>query len=119
MSTHQVQIYLEEARLVLENHFSGQRLSKAIQIYKEAIQNFPQASAEPYLALGFLALRAGLNQEARILLRRAASVEPFNPTIHKLLRYLNNDETAKTAKTTPAIHKKPAMQRLRRLNAPD
>ncbi len=117
MSTEQVEIYLEEARLVLENHFSGQRLPKAIQIYKEAIQNYPQASAEPYLALGFLALRAGLKNEAKILLRRAASVEPFNPTIHKLLRYLKNGQkTAKADLETAVELKKPTIRRLRRLN---
>lgn len=87
--SQQINIFLEEARLTLENDFSAERLPNTIQIYKEAIEQYPDASPEPYIALGFLALRAQLYPEAQTLLKQAARLEPFNQTVRQLLSHLN------------------------------
>lgn len=92
MQAHQVEIYLEEARLTLENDFSETRLHKVLVIYQEAIAQFPEVAVEPYLVLGYVALRLKRFDEARIFLTRAASVEPFNPVVRKLLHYLNQNQ---------------------------
>ncbi len=83
---HQARFYLEEARLVLENDFSEQRLQKALDIYCEVIEQFPDASIEPYLVAAYVALRLQKRRHAQDLLKQAAAIEPFNPLVHQLIR---------------------------------
>lgn len=84
----QLHIYLEEAQLILENDFSADKAQRVAHIYREAIQQFPHESAEPYIRLSYFAYKAQLFEECLILLKAALKVEPFNMVAQKLYQQI-------------------------------
>lgn len=91
-----IDIYLQDARDTLENGFSDASILKAIEIYKAAIRDFPEASIEPYVAVAYLAVRAGLDNEAYTLLNKAKQLAPQNPQVRTLLKTLDERNGVKS-----------------------
>lgn len=102
-----IDIYLEDVRAALAQDASDAGVLKAIAIYQQAIQDFPEASAEPYLAVGYLAVRHGFDDEAYTLLRKARQIEPHNPHVKTLLDFLDQENSITPI---PTIQSLPSLQ---------
>lgn len=86
-----IDIYLQDVRELLAQDTSEKSVLKAIAIYKAAIAHFPDASVEPYLAVGYLAVRSGLDDEAYDLLEKAQQIDPHNKNVNALLAFLDQE----------------------------
>ena len=86
-----IEIYLQDVRALLAEDTSEESILKAIAIYKAAIEHFPDASVEPYLAVGYLAVRSGLDDEAYDLLEKAQQIDPHNQHVNTLLAFLDQE----------------------------
>lgn len=95
-----IDIYLQDVRNVLAQDTSEESILKAIAIYQEAIEQFPEASVEPYLAVGYLAVRSGLDDEAYDLLEKARRIDPYNKNVNALLAFLDQENGVES---TPGI----------------
>ena len=95
-----IDIYLQDARNILAQDTSETSIFKAISIYKKAIADFPNASVEPYLAVGYLAVRSGLDDEAYDLLEKAQQLDPHHKNVNKLLAFLDQENGVQSS---PAI----------------
>lgn len=86
--SHDVDRLCREARQVLDTGHPD-RAKLAIGLYRQALEQAPDASVEPYLGLAYFAYKAGLKDQARVLLEAARQVSPFSQPIQRLLRQLN------------------------------
>lgn len=94
MQSRHVDVFLEEAQLILENEFSEKRATLLAEVYTDMINQFPDASVTPYVGMAYLAYKANLHNEACVFLRSALKIEPFNSTIQTLLKKIQNAQPA-------------------------
>jgi tetratricopeptide (TPR) repeat protein len=104
-----IDIYLQDVRDILAQDTSEASVLKAIAIYQAAIEHFPEASVEPYLAVGYLAVRSGLDDEAYDLLEKAQRIDPDNANVNALLRFLDQENGISS---TPAIQNVLSLRKL-------